>query len=104
MEPAVSELIMTYVDERLRREPGRKVHLVHDWLAMDGYDSSCRQTLTAWSAKNLGAFRSIHIAQRSKIVAMGVQVANLALGGLIRTHPDLGSIEAELTRILREET
>lgn len=104
MEPAVSELIISYVDERIRRARGRKVHLFQDWLAMEGYDSSCRQQLTTWTAKNLGSFGSLHIAQRSKIVAMGVQVANLALGGVIKTHPDLPSIEGDLNRVLREAT
>ncbi len=38
----------------------------------------------------------------SEIVAMGVQVANLALGGLITVHPDRMGVEVELRRVLRD--
>ena len=102
MEPPVAELLVSYGNERMRRAAGKKLYVFHDWLDMTGYESSCRQRLTTWSGENRAAVAEVHLAQRSKIVAMGVQVANLALGGMIRTHSDRASLEADIRRVLRD--
>lgn len=96
METPHADEFVAYGDSRLVARRGKKLRIFHDWTAMTGYESSCRQQLTTWSAKHLGEMAEVHMALRSKIVAMGVQVANLALGGMIRAHTNLADVEVAL--------
>ena len=95
-----ASLFEAYGADRVRLSGGG-LHVFHDWLTMTGYESECRQRLTRWSVKHLDAYAEVHLAVRSKIVAMGVQVANIALRGLIHVHPDRAPIEVALRRVLR---
>jgi hypothetical protein len=78
-----------------------------DWWDMTGYDSTARVELTAWMAKMRPRMSAFHVLVRSRLVAMGVSVANLALGGWIRSYslrpPFLGAMQAEVTRMKREQ-
>lgn len=68
---------------------------------MPGYDSGLRVALTRWLQSHLRSVK-IHVVVRSKIVAMGVSVANLALGGIIQTYTQrVGAFERELERATR---
>ena len=100
MDEAHGELFMRFAERRLREATGR-IHVFNDWTAMTGYDSQCRTRLTSWSMANLPAYGEVHMAVRSKIVAMGVQVANLALGGKVRVHASRVRLEVELRRALK---
>jgi hypothetical protein len=44
---------------------------------------------------------TMHTFTRSKLVAMGVSVANLALGGIITAHARRASFDAALNELLR---
>lgn len=70
------------------------------WFEMTGYDSEARAVLTgaARDNKNPG---HMHIGTRSKLVAMGVSVANLVLGGRIHHHAALPELQAALDAALR---
>jgi hypothetical protein len=57
-----------------------------NWEQMEGYDSNVRVELTTWALQHRRDFASIHVLVRSKLVAMGISVANVALGGLMRPH------------------
>lgn len=100
MEEAHADLLERYGLERIRAAPG-KITVFHDWLDMTGYESRCRQRLTSWSMARLHHYEEVHLGVRSKIVAMGVQVANLALGGLISAHSNRAKLEVQLERVLR---
>lgn len=100
MEEAHADLLESYGLERIRKAPG-KLTVFHDWFDMTGYESRCRQRLTSWSLARRQHFEEVHLGVRSKLVAMGVQVANLALGGLITAHTDRTKLEHELRRVLR---
>jgi hypothetical protein len=58
----------------------------NDWFEMNGYDSEARLLMTSWVLSSRSKFSAIHVLVHSKLVAMGVSVANLALGGLISTY------------------
>jgi hypothetical protein len=73
----------------------------HDWLDMTGYDSASRIDLTSWVLKNRAKSR-LCIGLRSKLVAMGVSVANLALGNMIETFSSSAQLEAALAEALRK--
>lgn len=85
--------------EPLYARPGR-VHGFHNWLAMDNYESVCRVELTAWVLSHREQ-STLHIGLRSRMVAMGVAVANLALGSLIQVHNEPKQLEAALISVLK---
>jgi hypothetical protein len=72
-----------------------RLHGFHNWLDMDNYESSCRVELTSWVLRHRSK-TALHIGLRSRMVAMGVTVANLALGSLIQVHNDEQSLAAAL--------
>ena len=76
----------------LYQKPGR-VHGFHNWFDMTNYDSACRVELTAWVLRHREQ-SALHIGVASRMVAMGVTVANLALGNLMHVHADMKSLEA----------
>jgi hypothetical protein len=88
-----------YGADRLQRAGG-KVYIFHDWMELTGYDSKTRYRLTTWSAEHRATFEEVHLAVRSPLVAMGVQVANIALGGFMRVHTGVATLELELARVL----
>jgi len=51
-----------------------------------------------------GAFEEVHVCLRSKIVATGVQLANLALNGVVQVHAGRARLEVEMRRVLRAST
>jgi len=97
----MAELIIA-VGEREYRGGG-VVHGFHEWLEMTSYDSPCRPELTRWVMSHREQSR-LSIALRSKLVAMGVSVANLVLGNLIKVHDSAEALEADLVRAERNLT
>lgn len=69
--------------------------LFSDFSSMVSYTSAGRFELTEWSKKNWSHLRSSHILVASKLVAMGVSVASIALPGL-RSHTERSRFEAAL--------
>ncbi|MGC4087736.1 MAG: hypothetical protein QM756_07535 [Polyangiaceae bacterium] len=65
---------------------GSALHLFGDLDALTSYDSALRTELTACFARDRKRIVSFPILTSSKIVAMGVTVANLALGGMVTTY------------------
>lgn len=100
---AEAEVVAAILDHRDRmiRECG-SIALFDDLEKMTGYHSAVRVGLTEWSRQNKARISAFHILTRSKITAMGVTVANVALGGHIRAHARRESFEhaldAELNR------
>lgn len=87
--------------EPLYSRAGR-VYGFHNWLAMDNYESVCRVELTSWVMGHREQ-SSLHIGLRSRMVAMGVAVANLALGSLIQVHNEPKQLEAALISVLKSK-
>ena len=59
---------------------------------MPNYDSELRTEWTRWLLRNRARLEDIQIVAGSKIVAMGVSVANVALGGIIQSHPKRSAV------------
>lgn len=100
-EPAHVELFLPYSERVIAAAPG-PVQVFHEWTEMTGYDSSCRQKLTGWTLEKRSSFARIHVSVRSKIVAMGVQVANVALGNIV-AYPTAAALQAALRAALAAE-
>lgn len=92
---------MQKTDELTAR--GVKPTVFNDWWEMTGYDSEARIRLTEWTRSNLALGKTwpSHVLMRSKIVAMGVTVANMALGGALVVHSDRAVFDAELRAAAR---
>jgi hypothetical protein len=79
----------------------RSVRLYFDVAKLHNYDSPLRTRLTARFVRDRKAIATLDILVQSKIVAMGVSVANLALGGLIKSHTTRGTFNAALDEAVR---
>ena len=75
--------------------PHRVFYLFCDWAEMNGYDSEIRNMYTQWIASNRSRLK-VHILVGSKLVSMGVSVANLALGGSLVGYTNRTAFEAAL--------
>jgi hypothetical protein len=100
MSPAHGQLFVEYGERMVERGPG-ELRVFHDWFEMTGYETSARKQLTDWSVANRKHYREVHIGLRSKIVAMGINVANIPLGGLIRAHGSRPPFERAFEKCLR---
>lgn len=83
--------------EAILAECGR-IALFDDLEDLRGYDSGVRLRLTDWGKKHRAQIVAFHILTRSRLVAMGVTVANLALGGHIRAHTNRASFDVALRK------
>jgi len=92
--------IIEAIDESLRR--ARRVRLFFEAEKLKTYDSALRTELTQRLRKDLDRFENIHVLVSSKMVALGVAVASLALDGKVTSHanrgPFLEELEASLAR------
>ncbi|GAB4198691.1 MAG: hypothetical protein OHK0013_08190 [Sandaracinaceae bacterium] len=88
------------IAERLERELARHGRIVvfDDWEEATGYESEVRIKLTAWTQRYLDRIPETHILVRSRLVAMGISVANLALANRLRSYTSRKEFEAALDR------
>jgi len=93
----MAQLLMDRADGLYAR--CREVYGFHNWLGMQNYETACRVELTDWVLRHRHQ-SVLHIAVASRMVAMGVAVANLALGNLIHVHSTLSGLESALARAL----
>lgn len=78
------------------------LNLFYDFSGMPTYDSELRVACTKWIQAHASFVPKIHVVVRSKMVAMGVSVANLALGGIIQTYTQrTGAFEKALANLSR---
>ena len=68
----------------------------HDWSALRTYSTEARQLSTEWTLAQRHNFELIAIFVSSSFVSMGVNVANLALGGFIRATTDAAAFATML--------
>lgn len=80
--------------------PQGSIHLFIDAEHVTSYDSSFRTELTARVAGDRQRIASFHILVKSRLVSMGVSVANLALGGIISATADRRQFTVKLDSFL----
>ena len=84
--------------QRLQKTPA--AHLFFDAEELDNYESALRVELTKCFFPERQQLASFHVLVRSKLVAMGVSVANLALGGIVNGTSDRKRFKARLDACL----
>jgi len=67
-----------------------------DFSEMKSYTTETRVLLTDWTKTKLPKIRMLHLCVRSKIVAMGVSVANMALRSSIQMYTVRARFDAAL--------
>jgi hypothetical protein len=70
--------------------------LFFDFEELESYDAAARSQLTGWTKAHQAELRMVHVLVRSRLVATGVSVANVALGGFMRSHTERPRFEAAL--------
>jgi hypothetical protein len=78
----------------------KSIALFFDAAALERYDSSLRTDLTSYFRARMKQIRRLDVFTQSRIVSMGVSVASLALGGLVKSHTDAASFRAALEQDL----
>jgi len=78
------------------------VALFLDASRLERYDSVLRTRLTHHFREHLRQVSRIDVLVKSRIVAMGVAVASLALGGIVKSRADTTSFRSALEAELRE--
>jgi hypothetical protein len=74
----------------------------HDWEGLTGYETECRKRLTEWGMRIRADVGAVHVLVRSRLVAMGVSVASLALQGMIVPYTERPPFEIALAAHLRK--
>ena len=76
------------------------LHTFWDLRELTNYHSDVRVYSTNVLLAHRSRLTSVHTLSTSKIVAMGVSVANLALGGIITNHKTAASFESAVRGVL----
>ena len=74
-----------------------------DWYGATGYDSAVRLKLTDWTRRNDAKLRGTHVLVGSRLIAMGLSVAGLALGKHFHTYSDRDMFETALATHARRK-
>lgn len=70
-----------------------KMEVFHDWERVTGYEAEVRPEYTRWSKGHLHCLAGLHILIRSRLLAMGITVANAALNGAMTAHYERAEFE-----------
>lgn len=92
-DAALLVTIVAHLDQALTR--GR-VEVFHDFAAATGYDAGLRYGLTGWVKAHDGAIDGTHVLVTSRVIAIGVAAANLAIGGRLLVYTERARFDAAL--------
>ncbi|MEW5848356.1 MAG: hypothetical protein AB2A00_06055 [Myxococcota bacterium] len=77
----------------------RHVDAFHDWEGVEAYTPEARLLYTEWSKERRARITgSVHILLASKLLAMGVAVANVVLKNTLNSYMTRASFERERAR------
>jgi hypothetical protein len=79
---------------------GNDLYFFSDSELMTGWDSGFREKVTECIHRHLARVESCHVLVRSRIVAMGVSVSGLLLGGKLRAHNSRTAFESAMQQAL----
>ena len=72
------------------------LHVFFDADILSNYDTALRTGLTQRFVADRKRFAGFHVLVQSRVVAMGVSVANLAMGNIVRATTERGIFKAAL--------
>jgi hypothetical protein len=74
----VAESILAAIEDQIAK--AGTITAFDDWELATGYDPIVRAKLTDWMSANGSRIRATHVLVKSKVVSMGLSVANMILG------------------------
>ncbi len=89
--------MVALVDKTFAAHPIATTYFYDLW-GMTAYASEVRVDLTRWHLERRDKMKALHAVARSRLVRMGVSVANVALGNIVQ-HDDPSTFEAALRRL-----
>ena len=98
LDKATGAFALGNVQKMAAAARGGRITVFCDWADMSGYDSEVRATFTQWVASNRTTVK-FHLLVASKIVSMGVSVANLALDGVLIGYTNRTAFDAAMRTI-----
>jgi hypothetical protein len=72
------------------------VQIWNDWASIRSYDTLVRTSITGWTRDHPAVGGGVHVLVDSKVVAMGVGLANMALGHSLHVTVDRAGFERDL--------
>lgn len=81
--------------------PGKTVTLYIDASTLKSYDTAFRTRWTDWFRANRAKLLAVHILFQSKIVEMGISIANSFVGGFLVPWSNRPAFEASLAQARR---
>ena len=94
LEKGFVEHIERVQNEVLQR--GGKPSIFVDAENLDGYEPDLQTSATQWMKANKGRITAQHMLVRSRLTQLGVAVASLALGGIIKGYTSRPQFEEAL--------
>jgi hypothetical protein len=85
LDGAITDRLLELTEQRLATTERRVVGF-HDWSELESYETSARLRMTSWVLERRDRCEAIHILSRSRLVSMGVAVANMALGRFLVSY------------------
>jgi hypothetical protein len=89
-------MILPDLEEAIARN--RSIEFFADGGDLEGYDTPFRVEWTEWFKANRDNLADVHVLVRSSIARMGLSVANLATGGMLRPYYSAASFDAALRK------
>jgi hypothetical protein len=89
-------MVLPDLEEAITRN-GR-IEFFADGGGLEGYDTQFRVEWTDWFKANRSNLVDVHVLVRSSIARMGLSVANLATGGMLRPYYSSGEFDAALRK------
>jgi len=83
---------------------GVRPHVFHDWYDVDGYDAEARRRYREWGTTHKDEFASRVYLVRSKILAMALSAAAVAVGIDMKIHAKREPFLAALRPLLARPT
>ncbi len=92
------------MDALMRRvvSEDRRITAFGDWEDMTDYDTEVRNRLSKTVLELRASFESNHLLVKSRIVALGVQAANVVVK-ILTVHNERGPFEAALREVLHRQ-
>jgi hypothetical protein len=97
--------VVPFVEQVVARVLATGAHpdLFVDLGRLDGYDSDYRRSITRWGVRNRRHFGDYWFFVRSRLVAIGVAVSNLAAGGTLKATTKRAEFDAAIRAAVRRQ-
>ena len=70
--------------------------VMNDAEALTDYDSGFRQQWTEWVRLNRRHIKAFHLLHSSSVIRVGVKLANVIVGDIIKSYPDRVAFDAAI--------